>query len=282
MPSWLNEGLARHSEYGLGLQSVRPNAVKVALYRSADLAQAAALSGTLVSLTSLKSQTDWNAQSDGYRINLQYAEAYMAVRFMVETYGSSAPMDVVQAMGQGSQLSAAILEVTGRQYRDFRQSFEEWLQEWDDPERAEIQTCLGSLERILDSADSISDRRAVDLQSGAPFSTRILVRRGLVTDAQSLLDQLGELSPSDLLSDLDREATAYLSRFAQWLTLELGYTETLEDALLFQANDMIPEINARDVLLTRIPHLAQTSDAVNRQLSCFSSRYMNLLAVFQI
>ena len=34
--------------------------------------------------------------------------------------------------------------------------------------------------------------------------------------------------------------------------------------------------------LTRIPHLAQTSDAVNRQLSCFSSRYINLLAVFQI
>ena len=36
------------------------------------------------------------------------------------------------------------------------------------------------------------------------------------------------------------------------------------------------------LLLARIPHLAQTSDAVNRQLSCFSSRYMNLLAVFQI
>ena len=35
-------------------------------------------------------------------------------------------------------------------------------------------------------------------------------------------------------------------------------------------------------ILARIPHLAQTSDAVNRQLSCFSSRYMNLLAVFQI
>ncbi len=35
-------------------------------------------------------------------------------------------------------------------------------------------------------------------------------------------------------------------------------------------------------VLARIPHLAQTSDAVNRQLSCFSSRYMNLLAVFQI
>ena len=33
---------------------------------------------------------------------------------------------------------------------------------------------------------------------------------------------------------------------------------------------------------TRIPHLAKTSDAVNRQLSCSSSRYMNLLAVLQI
>ena len=37
-----------------------------------------------------------------------------------------------------------------------------------------------------------------------------------------------------------------------------------------------------EIMQTRIPHLAQTSDAVNRQLSCFSSRYMNLLAVFQI
>ena len=35
-------------------------------------------------------------------------------------------------------------------------------------------------------------------------------------------------------------------------------------------------------IVTRIPHLVQTSDAVNRQLSCFSSRYMNLLAVLQI
>ena len=36
------------------------------------------------------------------------------------------------------------------------------------------------------------------------------------------------------------------------------------------------------IILPRIPHLAQASDAVYRQLSCFSSRYMNLLAVFQI
>ena len=44
--------------------------------------------------------------------------------------------------------------------------------------------------------------------------------------------------------------------------------------------DAVVGINGAPV--ARIPHLAQTSDAVNRQLSCFSSRYMNLLAVFQI
>ena len=47
------------------------------------------------------------------------------------------------------------------------------------------------------------------------------------------------------------------------------------------ANVAITVAVAKSVL-SRIPHLAQTSDAVNRQLSCFSSRYMNLLAVFQI
>ena len=250
-PAWLNEGLARHTEYGLGLQGFRPNAVKVAIYRSADLAQAAALSGTLPSLTSLESQTDWNAQSDDYSISLQYGEAYMAVRFMAETYGSSAPIDVVQAMGRGSPLTAAILEVTGRQYRDFRQSFSEWLQEWKDPERDEIQSYLSSLEPILDTVNSISNRRAVDVQSGAPSSTRILVKQGLVADAQSLLDQLGQLSPSELLPDLHQETTTYLSRFVQWLSLELGYIETFEDTQLSQANDMVPEINARNTILNR-------------------------------
>ena len=35
-------------------------------------------------------------------------------------------------------------------------------------------------------------------------------------------------------------------------------------------------------VLARIPHLAKTSDAVNRRLPYYSSRFMNPLAVFQI
>ena len=59
------------------------------------------------------------------------------------------------------------------------------------------------------------------------------------------------LSPTQLLPDLHEEATIYLTRLLQWLTLELRYIETLEDTQLSQANDMIPEINARDVFLDR-------------------------------
>jgi hypothetical protein len=38
---------------------------------------------------------------------------------------------------------------------------------------------------------------------------------------------------------------------AAWLSLELEYAETLVEAKLVQANDMIPEINARDLSLGR-------------------------------
>ena len=58
-------------------------------------------------------------------------------------------------------------------------------------------------------------------------------------------------------------------------------TPTAETAAEASVATAIPTLTAEEAL-PRIPHLAQTSDAVNRQLSCFSSRYMNLLAVFQI
>ena len=69
----------------------------------------------------------------------------------------------------------------------------------------------------------------------------------------------------------------------------LGYSNDEVDRLLDDASRELNQESrydlyqgAEQLILARIPHLAKTSDAVNRQLSCFSSRYMNLLAVFQI
>ena len=251
LPAWLNEGMARNSEYTLGLESIRPDAARVQLYRAADLANTAVSSGTLPALTTLESQTEWNSQTDESRIDLQYAEAYMAVRFMAETYSATAPIRVVQAIGRGSPLPAAILEVTKDQYRDFRLLFAEWLQEREDPDRANIETHIRSLGSIIDSADLISERRAADLESGAPLPSRIQVQRNLVTDSEALVDRAANLIPPAALVDLHQDASTYLTIKLQWLTLELNYAETLEEAKLIQANDMIPQITARDTLLKR-------------------------------
>ena len=251
LPAWLNEGMARNSEYALGLESSRSDAVRVKLFRDADLAKAAVISGTLLALTTLENQLDWNSQTDDSIVDLQYAEAYMAVRFMAETYGPTAPISAVQAMGRGSPLSAAILEVIGEQYRDFRQMFSDWLQGWEDPERANIKNYFLSVDSIIDSADSISDSRAADIASGVPLSSRIPRQRNLVIDSQALVDRIAELIPPNKLADLHQDASTFLAKQLQWLILELTYGETLEIAMLNQANGMIPEISARNTLLVR-------------------------------
>ena len=87
LPAWLTEGLARFYEYEIGLVAVRPEATTKRAFNSADQAKAATVSGALIPLASLESRTDWNSQTDEDRINLQYAESYMAVRFMIDTYG---------------------------------------------------------------------------------------------------------------------------------------------------------------------------------------------------
>ena len=251
LPAWLNEGMARYYEYELGLQGTRPAAVRILQFRDTDLAKSAALSDTLLSLTALESQPDWNSQTDTSRINLQYAEAYMAARFLIETYGAGSAVEIVRKIGQGSELSGAILEVTGSRYQDFREHFAEWLGDWKDPERTSIRAYIQPLNGIMDSADSISARRSADLASGAPLSSRIEVKRNLAGDAMALLNNAQGLSPPPTLQDLHQEALAYLGAVVDWLSLELEYAETRVEAKLVQANDMISEINARDLSLIR-------------------------------
>ncbi len=85
LPSWLNEGTAQYLEYTVNLESERPDATRLRLYNDADIAKAAALSGTLLDLREMESQEIWNSQTDTDRISLQYAQAYMAVRYLNET-----------------------------------------------------------------------------------------------------------------------------------------------------------------------------------------------------
>jgi len=168
LPAWLSEGIARDAEYRLGQRGAKPDAILLRIFQNSDTAKAAVISGALPELTALESQSSWNAQTGATRISLQYATAYMAAHYMAETHGSSAPIDVVKEIGEGKPLAGAILQVTGTQYRDFRTQFTQWLQNWEDPDRAEVRPYVAALESMMDAVNDISQRRSQDLDSGAP------------------------------------------------------------------------------------------------------------------
>ena len=251
LPAWLSEGISRDAEYWLGLRGARPDAVLRRIFQSSDTAKAAAISGALPELTALESQSTWNAQTGAALINLQYATAYMAARYMAETHGSSAPIDVVKQMGGGQPLTAAILQITGTQYQDLRAQFTQWLQNWEDPDRAEVRPYVAALESLMDAVNDISLRRAQDLDSGAPRSSRIPVKTGLVDEATALQTELDALTPPSTQPALHQAARDYLATVVRWLTLELDYLETLTESLLEEANSTIPEITAREFELAR-------------------------------
>ena len=251
LPAWLTEGLARFYEYEIGLVAARPDATKLRIFHSADKARAAAVSGALIPLPSLESQSSWNSQTDEDRISLQYSEAYMAVRFLNETYGAEAAADVVREIGGRFNLASAIQNVSGLPYAQFEQQFVAWLKGWTDPERAEISPYVDALDGILDSAGAISQRRANELGSTAPRIQRIPFKSILHSDAQGLHTELRGLTPPVSVADLHQEALSYLDRYVQWLALELEHVETGVDAKRVEANNMIEEINVRKALLDR-------------------------------
>lgn len=218
LPAWLNEGISRDSEHRLNLLGARPSAGLLRVFQDADTAKAAAIAGALPNLTSLESQSTWNSQTNGEQVNLQYATSYMA----------------------------AVLQITEIQYLDFRTRFVQWLQEWEDPDRAEVRPYVSTIQSIIDSVKDISRQRALDLDSSAPRSSRIPVKAGLVDEATELLAQLNALTPPSTQTDLHQSALEYLRAVARWLTLELNYLETLNDSLLDEANGTIPEISARE------------------------------------
>ena len=253
LPAWLNEGLAEYMEYELGLEGARPHVGRRYLYLSADRARDAAAAGQLVPLAALENQSTWNAQRDEAGIRLQYAEAHMAVRYLIETYGTNKFVDLLNAIASGSTLRNALTVINGVTYDEFRDRFATWLEEWADPDRAAVAPYILILGQIIESQQSITDRRAEDLVQADRLSTseRLPVKRVLVADAEALRSRLLSISPPASLGPLHQQALSYLDKLVQWLTLELAYVETGQDRNRIAANEMIPEIDARDNLLVR-------------------------------
>ena len=251
LPSWLNEGTATYYEYLINVSGKRANATKHPLYRSAGIAKNAARSGNLLALTNLEDQDAWNSQTEEDRIDLQYAQSHMAVRYLAETYGTSTPIDMMTRMGQGATLSEVFSEIVGVEYLAFEQQFTLWLKSWEDSERTRIAEYIRGLNEIMSAKASIGDRRSMDLASGATPAERVVTKRSLSADAEGLLTRIGNLSPPPELQPLQDDAIRFMERFVRLLALELEHLLD-QEYLVFLGNiissiDSISRLRAEDI-----------------------------------
>ena len=251
LPAWLTEGLSKYYEFDIAVSGPRPDATQLRQLTASDLARAAAQAGTLFSLATLDSQTDWNSRTDENELSLQYAEAYMAIRFLNETFGPLSGKNLVELIGLGFDLSESIITLIGLSLDVFESQFNRWLAAWEDPVRGPIAEYLTALEAILAVETANSEQRARNIGTPETAEESIRSRAALVKSTEELVDALQALSPPERAQALHQEAGDTLGRVLVWLTLELQSAETRDNSPLNAANDMIPELSARDFTLKR-------------------------------
>ncbi len=252
VPAWLNEGLAKYLEshltldFGSGLRPRRE------IYESADLVKSRNASNTLIPLGKLVSQRDWNAQPDRALATLQYAEAYMAVRYLTERFGNASVGLIIGELAKDQSFEAAFTTVSGITLAEFEQDWLKWLAQWQDLTREQVRNYLVKVEEILKDTDAISTDRSAFLNSPAgsgPFALRVPAQTEFANRAAALEGRGAALTPPTPLRELNSDLTSFLSTYKKWLQLEVDASRTSSNALVSQANAMIPEIDGRRALL---------------------------------
>jgi hypothetical protein len=246
LPAWTNEGCATYLEVHHGAGSDPAQAALKESYERADTAVQAQIGGTIPPLTALESQRTWNSTADSKTAHLQYSEAYMACRYLVEKYGIGSIKKLVGSLGSGLDLNTALLSTTGVSYRQFEDQFHAWLRSWTDAKRDAIKAAVVSLEAARDEQKRISAKRAASLNDG-----NLTVQVQLVAAARAERDRLTALACPVSIGDVCEDGVALFDALTTWLQLELDYYNNLDRSVLNRANGMIPEINGRTDLFVQ-------------------------------
>jgi hypothetical protein len=69
---------------------------------------------------------------------------------------------------------------------------------------------------------------------------------------QALLPRVQQIKPPDDGTQTHAMLDGFVKRALEWLQLELAYSQYGDDKKRVQANDMIPEINAREAEAIRV------------------------------
>jgi tetratricopeptide (TPR) repeat protein len=111
-PSWLNEGLAEvegRTEFNPPLTSL------AAAAKSGEILPFATLEGSLLGL-------------DGTKVRLAYEQSYSIVKYMIATYGWYKVKDLLDALGNGRDISSAITV----EFADFGLDYKGLVREWQE------------------------------------------------------------------------------------------------------------------------------------------------------
>ena len=251
VPAWVNEGLADYVETTLGLESERPSATRLLTYRTMDRVKAGEEAGLGQSLTALESQRAWNGQTNDETIALQYGKAHMAVLYISEEFSSDAPIEIIRNIGQGMSLSRAIQEVLGIPYEELRRRVDAWTSEWTDPEREEMRGYVERMNSIYNAVDEHVDRRNESLGDSQGQSQRAAILHEVTAALVDIYQDLLTVTYPESVKALHDEFDAYVGTIVDWLALERDYAATGRDSKRTEANDMLPEVNARGAQVWR-------------------------------
>ena len=249
LPAWLNEGLAEYYEFEVGLQGEFPDASYGRMLRSADRVQAASADGQLFRLPQLENRLEWNGRARNL-VSLQYAQSHMAVRYLAERYGESAPIKIVQQIGRGESLPDAIRTVTGVEYPQLESDFALWLTAWDDPDRAAARPYLQVLDELENEEAAIRELRGELIKEWNLNFNRVKAEeKGAILQERSktLVDRVDMLRPPEFLADIHDAPTAYFHILDEWLAEDLAYFSTARESRRLAANALIPEVDYRRV-----------------------------------
>ena len=251
IPSWLNEGTAQYYEYALNLNGIRPDITQLRMYHASDVVKSAAVDDSMIGLRNLENQSSWNSQTDPSRILLQYSEAYIAVKYLNDTYGEKSSANIIKNIARGVNIIGAIQDETEISYHKFRDDFASWIKDFKDPEREELNKHISELIDITDQDEILFAKRSQEMRLNRDFEDRISDKENLVNDATQLIQRLQRMKPPPSLIELHQDSLIYFSKIKDWLALELNYVSTTEGDRQVDANQLIPEIEARGTLLNR-------------------------------
>ena len=251
IPSWLNEGTAQYYEYALNLDGIRSDITQLRMYHASDVVKSAAVDESMIGLRNLENQSTWNSQTDPSRILLQYSESYIAVKYLNDSYGEKSSANIIKNIARGVNIFDAIQDETEISYHKFRDDFANWIKDFKDPEREELHKHISELIDITDQDEILFAKRSQEMRLNRDFEDRISDKENLVNETIHLLHRLQRMKPPPSLSELHQDALIYFSKIKDWLALELSYVSTTEGNRQVDANQLIPEIEARGTLLNR-------------------------------